>query len=165
MSCQVDDDYFPIVESAMDDSREALQRLCQQDASVDPRMPPNVLNDSVSYCQRVRSVACCVCSCFLSVGDLSYGKPTKYSIVLGLLWYSNLRVLLALIRLPQVNQLDLRAYADELQRQGEGKRAAQLDGIVEEIRYPFRYCTMDSEYLRLSPQPRCPREGGTRHQT
>jgi len=44
----VDDDYFPIVESAMDDSREALQRLCQQDASVDPRMPPNVLNDSVS---------------------------------------------------------------------------------------------------------------------
>lgn len=39
----------------------------------------------------------------------------------------------------QVNQLDLRAYADELQRQGEGKRAQQLDSIVEEIRYPYRY--------------------------
>lgn len=44
---QVDDDYFPIVESAMDDSREALQRLCQQDGSVDPNDPPNNLNDSV----------------------------------------------------------------------------------------------------------------------
>lgn len=46
---KVDDDYFPIVESAMDDSREALTRLCQQDPSVDSRMPPNNLNDSVSY--------------------------------------------------------------------------------------------------------------------
>eukprot|EP00903_Cladosiphon_okamuranus_P017486 g16106.t1 len=83
LDVQVDDDYFPIVESAMDDSREALTRLCQQDPTVDARMPPNNLNDSV-------------------------------------------------------NQLDLRAYADELQRQGEGKRAQQLDSIVEEIRYPYR---------------------------
>lgn len=45
---KVDDDYFPIVESAMDDSREALTRLCQQDPTVDSRMPPNNLNDSVS---------------------------------------------------------------------------------------------------------------------
>lgn len=45
---KVDDDYFPIVESAMDDSREALTRLCQQDPTVDARMPPNNLNDSVS---------------------------------------------------------------------------------------------------------------------
>ncbi|CBN78798.1 GTB1; RNA binding / hydrolase, acting on ester bonds, also similar to transcription elogantion facto [Ectocarpus siliculosus] len=84
LDVQVEDDYFPIVESAMDDSREALQRLCQQgESGVDPRMPPNNLNDSV-------------------------------------------------------NQLDLTAYADELQRQGEGKRAQQLDSIVEEIRYPYR---------------------------
>lgn len=38
-----------------------------------------------------------------------------------------------------MNQLDLRAYADELERQGEGKRSLQLDSIVEEIRYPYRY--------------------------
>lgn len=38
----------------------------------------------------------------------------------------------------KVNQLDLSAYADELERQGEGKRAMQLDSIVEEIRYPYR---------------------------
>lgn len=44
---QVEDDYFPIVESAMDDSREALQRLCQQDGSVDPKDPPNNIADSV----------------------------------------------------------------------------------------------------------------------
>lgn len=37
-----------------------------------------------------------------------------------------------------MNQLDLSAYADELERQGEGKRALQLDSIVEEIRYPYR---------------------------
>lgn len=43
----MDDDYFPIVESAMDDSREALQRFCQQDPTADPRMPPMNLNDSV----------------------------------------------------------------------------------------------------------------------
>ncbi|CAN0535877.1 unnamed protein product, partial [Ectocarpus sp. 12 AP-2014] len=48
LDVQVEDDYFPIVESAMDDSREALQRLCQQgESGVDPRMPPNNLNDSV----------------------------------------------------------------------------------------------------------------------
>lgn len=45
---QVEEDYFQIVESAMDDSREALTRLCQQDHTVDPTMPPNNLNDSVS---------------------------------------------------------------------------------------------------------------------
>lgn len=63
------------------------------------------------------------------------------------------------MRLPQVNQLDLRAYADELQRQGEGKRAAQLDGIVEEIRYPFRYdgrLKVMEFKIPSSPQPRCP---------
>lgn len=38
----------------------------------------------------------------------------------------------------QVNQLDLSAYADELERQGEGKRALQLDSIVEEIRCPYK---------------------------
>lgn len=50
VSCvrQVDDDYFPIVESAMDDSREALQKFCQQDMSADPRLPPMNLNDQVS---------------------------------------------------------------------------------------------------------------------
>lgn len=41
--------------------------------------------------------------------------------------------------MQQVNQLDLSAYADELEKQGEGKRALQLDTIVEEIRYPYRY--------------------------
>lgn len=49
---KVDDDYFPIVESAMDDSREALTRLCQQDPNVNARMPPNNLNDSVSRAER-----------------------------------------------------------------------------------------------------------------
>ncbi|CAM9648035.1 unnamed protein product, partial [Ascophyllum nodosum] len=82
LDVQVDEDYFPIVESAMEDSREALQRYCQHN-EVDSRMPPVNLNDSV-------------------------------------------------------NQLDLSAYADELERQGEGKRALQLDSIVEEIRYPYR---------------------------
>ncbi|CAN0018367.1 unnamed protein product, partial [Hapterophycus canaliculatus] len=48
LDVQVDDDYFPIVESAMDDSREALQRVCQQENQhVDPRHPPNNVNDSV----------------------------------------------------------------------------------------------------------------------
>lgn len=73
MLWQVDDDYFPIVESAMDDSREALQRLCQQDASVDPRMPPNVLNDSVSNLADVTKQCCLLCvlfSCLLCVLDL-----------------------------------------------------------------------------------------------
>lgn len=49
---QVDDDYFPIVESAMDDSREALQRFCSQDVSADARHPPMNLNDSVSLNRR-----------------------------------------------------------------------------------------------------------------
>lgn len=44
----------------------------------------------------------------------------------------------SMFSLGQVNQLDLSAYADELERQGEGKRGLQLDSIVEEIRYPYR---------------------------
>lgn len=50
-NCKVDDDYFPIVESAMEDSREALQRFCSQDSTADPRLPPMNLNDSVSLAQ------------------------------------------------------------------------------------------------------------------
>ena len=52
----MDDDYFPIVESAMDDSREALQRFCQQDPTADPRMPPMNLNDSVRIGSGVSAV-------------------------------------------------------------------------------------------------------------
>ena len=52
----MDDDYFPIVESAMDDSREALQRFCQQDPTADPRMPPMNLNDSVRIVADVTAV-------------------------------------------------------------------------------------------------------------
>lgn len=45
--------------------------------------------------------------------------------------------------------MDLSAYADELERQGEGKRALQLDSIVEEIRYPYRYG--ESIYIYMIP--------------
>lgn len=75
VNVQVDDDYFPIVESAMDDSREALQRFCQLDAAADPRMPPMNLNDSV----RIDSWQCCG-PCTLYCVTLCPAKSMVFSV-------------------------------------------------------------------------------------
>ncbi|CAM9940185.1 unnamed protein product, partial [Discosporangium mesarthrocarpum] len=83
LDVQVEDEYLSIVESAMDDSREALAKAIRQTNWNDPRNPPPI-DDSV-------------------------------------------------------HTLDLDFFAKELdERQGQGQRAKQLEGIKEEIRFPYR---------------------------